>query len=221
MKRITALFLAALLAFSVFGTISAAAATETPDYGNVDGKDGVTTADALLALQAAVGKITLTDEQKILANVDGDKEGVVSTGDALLILQYAVKKIDKFPVQEQDPDPEPIPLPDSLIDTGAYALDETADNSFVLDETSLTRKTIYVLADNAVNMNTDEERLVYSFQGLLNRAFLMDQDHTSLLYVASDKSDSFWLNYCRRNEDGVFKGFETKVMGTMEEFYSI
>ena len=218
MKKLVSL---ALVLVMMLTAISMAVSADAVDYGNVDGKDGVTTADALLALQAAVGKITLTDEQKILANVDGDKEGVVSTGDALLILQYAVKKIDKFPVQEQDPDPEPISLPDSLIDTGAYALDETADNSFVLDETSLTRKTIYVLADNAVNMNTDEERLVYSFQGLLNRAFLMDQDHTSLLYVASDKSDSFWLNYCRRNEDGVFKGFETKVMGTMEEFYSI
>lgn len=67
------------------------------NYGDVNGKDGVTAEDALLALQAATSKITLTASQYAAADVDADKEGVVSANDALLILQYATKKINAFP----------------------------------------------------------------------------------------------------------------------------
>lgn len=66
-------------------------------YGDLDGDKTVTTKDALMALQAAVGKIELTDAQKVAANVDG--EGEVTTADALLILQRAVEKIADFPVE--------------------------------------------------------------------------------------------------------------------------
>lgn len=91
------------------------AAPETPDeplkpavvWGDVDGADGVTAADALMALQAATGKIDLTESQKLAADVDADENGVVSANDALLILQYATKKIDKFPVEDKIPD-EPV-----------------------------------------------------------------------------------------------------------------
>lgn len=62
--------------------------------GDVDGKDGITAADALLALQAATNKITLNDHQRKAADVDG-KEGVTAA-DALLILQMATKKIHSF-----------------------------------------------------------------------------------------------------------------------------
>ncbi len=67
-------------------------------YGDVDGKDGVTASDALMALQAATSKITLTDAQKQAADVDG-KDGVTAN-DALLILQYSTKKITGFPADE-------------------------------------------------------------------------------------------------------------------------
>lgn len=65
--------------------------------GDVDGKDGVTAADALLALQAATEKIHLTNGQALAADVDG-KDGVTAS-DALLILQYATKKITAFPAK--------------------------------------------------------------------------------------------------------------------------
>lgn len=71
------------------------------DYGNVNGKEGVTAEDALLALQIATGKITPTTEQLVIANVDGSEDGKVSANDALLILQYSTKKISVFPVVEQ------------------------------------------------------------------------------------------------------------------------
>lgn len=67
------------------------------NYGDIDGKDGVTATDALQALQAATSKIELTAQQKLIADVDG-KDGVAAA-DALLILQYATHKITKFPVQ--------------------------------------------------------------------------------------------------------------------------
>lgn len=69
----------------------------SPDYGNVDGEDDVTTADALLTLQAATGKVWLTLDQKAVADVNGD--GAVTAGDALLILQKATQKIAVFPVE--------------------------------------------------------------------------------------------------------------------------
>ena len=68
-------------------------------YGDIDGKDGVTAADALLALQAATNKITLNEQQTLAADVDG-KDGVTAT-DALLILQHATKKINSFPVENE------------------------------------------------------------------------------------------------------------------------
>ena len=62
--------------------------------GDVDGKDGVTSADALLALQAATQKITLDGQDALAADVDG-KAGITSA-DALLILQCATQKIDSL-----------------------------------------------------------------------------------------------------------------------------
>lgn len=59
--------------------------------GDVDANGTVTTSDALQALQAAVGKIPLTETQTLAADIDGDKK--ISTADALKILQAAVGKI--------------------------------------------------------------------------------------------------------------------------------
>ena len=62
--------------------------------GDINGDGEVTAEDALLVLQAATQKITLTDRQKRAADVD-EQDGVTSA-DALLILQYATKKIIGF-----------------------------------------------------------------------------------------------------------------------------
>lgn len=60
--------------------------------GDVDGDGEVTSIDARLALQASVGKVELTDEQKDAADVDGD--GEVTSTDSRMILQASVGKID-------------------------------------------------------------------------------------------------------------------------------
>ena len=66
--------------------------------GDVDLDGDVDVNDALLALQAAVGKQTLSETAQKAADVDG-VEGI-SVSDALLILQKAVGKISGFPVQQ-------------------------------------------------------------------------------------------------------------------------
>ncbi len=66
--------------------------------GDIDGNRVVNTTDARLALQYAVEKITLNEDQLAAGDVDGN--GVVNTTDARLILQYAVEKIDKFPAEK-------------------------------------------------------------------------------------------------------------------------
>ncbi|MGN0180440.1 MAG: IPT/TIG domain-containing protein [Monoglobaceae bacterium] len=58
--------------------------------------NAVTAYDAALVLQSAVGKISLSDNQMLAADVSGD--GSVNEYDASLILQRAVRKIDAFPL---------------------------------------------------------------------------------------------------------------------------
>ena len=69
---------------------------EDDDYAlgdvNLDGR--ITSSDALLALQASVGKITLESARQNAADVD--KDGSITATDALLILQYSVGKISSF-----------------------------------------------------------------------------------------------------------------------------
>ena len=67
-------------------------------YGDINGTGEITADDALLALQASVGKYELTEDQFKAADVDGN--GEITANDALLILQYSVGKIDKFPVED-------------------------------------------------------------------------------------------------------------------------
>ena len=70
--------------------------SEKPEYvlGDMNGDGAITSADALLALQASVGKGDLTEKQTLAADVDHDKK--VTSSDALLILQYSVGKIIEF-----------------------------------------------------------------------------------------------------------------------------
>lgn len=100
-KRLIPAVLSLSLLACTSGTASAASFTipKRPDYfGNVDLKNGVNTADALLALQYAVGKVTLEYEQLLRANVTPNES--IGTDDALAILQYAVGKIDVFPCEQ-------------------------------------------------------------------------------------------------------------------------
>lgn len=61
-----------------------------PHAGDVNGDGTVDSSDARTALQAAVGKVTLTDEQMQSADLNGD--GEVNSSDAREILRRAVDK---------------------------------------------------------------------------------------------------------------------------------
>ena len=66
------------------------AGTENPDVvlGDLDGDNVATSKDALMIVQAAVGLITLTDDQKAAA--DFNKDGKVTSDDALAIVKAAL-----------------------------------------------------------------------------------------------------------------------------------
>lgn len=76
-------------------------------WGDMNADEQVTAADALTVLQAATGKVTLSDELRVAANVDG--KGDVTAADALMVLQYATQKITSFPLEE--PVEEPVEEP--------------------------------------------------------------------------------------------------------------
>lgn len=65
---------------------------DMPDW-DVDGKDGVTTLDALMVLYTTTEQITLTENQLVKADADGD--GDVTAADALLILQRATHVVEE------------------------------------------------------------------------------------------------------------------------------
>lgn len=215
MKRMIAVLLSVLMAVSVFGALAGSAAEEVK-YGDVSQNGEITVDDALLALQFSIGKIQLSDEQKNLANVDSETgEGGVTVSDALLILQFAVGKITEFPRKAQQT--VHIEVPDTIADNGAYELDETADNSFVIDETGLEPLTFYTITCKGT---PDEMRLIASLQGLINRAYGMDDDHTVLVNYSIDGTDSFWLK--QMTSKGIFTQMNTKKIAVrdMESFYT-
>lgn len=78
-------------------SVTVTEAENTVLYGDTNLSGEVTAEDALMALQAATDKITLTADETTAADVDGQTG--VAANDALLILQHATKKIDKFPVE--------------------------------------------------------------------------------------------------------------------------
>lgn len=67
-----------------------------PSYklGDVNNDGKINSSDALLILQSAVGKITLSTTQALSADVN--KDGKINSSDALKVLQYAVGKITSF-----------------------------------------------------------------------------------------------------------------------------
>ena len=71
-------------------------ASEEPEFtlGDVDGKDGVTAADARLALRAAVGLENYAAGSREFLAADVDKSETITAADARLILRRAVKLTD-------------------------------------------------------------------------------------------------------------------------------
>ena len=215
MKRIVSFLLAAFLVLSVAVVASADEAaegvgtygTDWVRYGDVNVDETINAKDALSMLKNAVGKEVFTDVQKIIANVNGDD--AINAKDALDVLKLSVGKIGKFSVgifyqitaADEDPVNDYIASYDKNNSVNAaYEKDPTADTSFSLDISGLAPNTIYSLSsgvwsdqEGVANTN-DMKRLVFSLQGLINRDFGMDANHTTLIYVAGGTDDNPWLN---------------------------
>ena len=243
MKQICSLLLALVLTLSVIsGGLVATASTGEGEYGvnwffygDVECDRTVNAKDALGVLKYAVGKQLFSQTELILADVNADQK--IDAKDALDILKYAVGKIFEFnagsvyQIAVQEPDD---PIVEPGLDTtnsynGAYVKDTSADTSFVMDNTGLEPRTIYVVNASvtkaASNSNEDKLyssdliRLITSLQGLVNRDFGMDANHTSIIYCTGDASDSTWLSEIMK--EGVYEGFNKKTISNKEAFFEI
>ncbi len=227
MKRWTGWLLALAMVLSLAVTAGAPAAAEvvTYYYGDVTMDQEVNASDALAVLKAAVGKLNLNEIEKKAAEVNGDN--TINAGDALLILKFAVKKITTFPVGltftvgEDDPVPDDNwnpPFDTTNVYNGAYSDDATADTSFVMDNTGLAAKTVYTVSGKALG-DWDKTRMGVALQGLINRDFGRDADHTSLVYLVSDDSDSAWLTEMLAAP--AFKGYTRVAVATWDKYLEV
>ncbi len=89
---------------------------------------------------------------------------------------------------------------------GAYEKDATADTSFMTTTSGVKANTMYRLTAPALRNpdgsgvgDSDFARLVYSMQGLVNRDFGLDADHTALIAVVTETSDTTWLSEMTQN----------------------
>ncbi len=227
MKRKLCCFLALLMLFST-AVVPVALAEDGGYgyYGDVNNDKSVNAVDALMTLKYAVGKQELTDTQVQSADTDGN--GGVNAADALQILQFSVGKLKSWRLDTEEYT-DPYDTYENYVDSdfdyntslsvnGAYANDTTADCSFVMDNTGLAPKTIYIF-NSGVITDTDRARLVYSLQGLINRDFGRDSEHTSLLYARIETSDSSWLEVLKA-EGSVYEGYEEVVIRDWSTFYT-
>ncbi len=243
MKKSIAFLLALLTLMSVISVPVWAEEVPTGEYGTdyIKYGDGdinqvVAASDALLALKKVVGKAELTELQTIALDVDENQ--IVSAADALSILQFVVGKITVFTpgtyyVINSGTEEPPVPTGNYIMDydksnsvNGAYVADTTADTSFKVDTRTLQPYTIYRAANGTIGSNVDQMRLFYSLQGLLNRDFGLDEDHTSLLYLTKQTSDSHWLTTATdedsimrsASENGATDGLSTIRVTTWDAF---
>ena len=234
-RTLLALWLAAALAA---GGVTASALLDLDEpvgfYGDVNLDGAYNAADALVVLKRAVGKAKLNAKQTGVADVSGD--GKIDASDALMILKYSVDKLDKFPAGmvfdsytltdtpyvDCDSTYKAYPASTFAYNTsfsvnGAYADDTTADTGFVMDNAGLRKNTIYLFS-SAVLENVDVARLVYSLQGLVNRDFGRDADHTTLLYAMIEAADRPWLQVMQE-EGAVLAGYETVNVDSWDAFF--
>ncbi len=249
MKRVLSFLLAAFMVLSVVVAASAETAegvgtygTDWLYYGDVNADNAINAKDALSVLKNAVGKEEFTDVQKTVANVNGDD--AINAKDALDILKYAVGKLNAFTagIIYQITLTNDTPVEQYIAQynksnsvNGAYIKDTTADNSFSLDISDLNTGTLYSLSSGVwskqegVADTDDIKRLVFSLQGLINRDFGMDENHTTLFYVAGGTDDNAWLKEMQKegsimygtNEAGIKTVKVSKYAPFMETFLPV
>ena len=211
MKRILSLLLALVVLGSVFSVIPAYAANLTAGDTNKNG--ALDAEDALMTLQHAVSKISLDFDALNLSDVNTD--GQVTSADALLILQRSTGKIPDFESGQAIAD-STFNVGSSPLENQAYINDASADTSFVIDNTGLAPNTIYYVKFSS-EPSIYFRRMMYAFQGIINRDFGRDTNHTSLIYFYFDNSDPSWYNYITK-EGNFFNGYNKVNITTVNQF---
>ena len=99
-RRVLSLLLALVLSLSSLPLCAGTATAVALQPGDLDGSGKITTADARMALRAAIGLDRLSAEQCVCA--DADRSGEITTSDARLILRNAVGLQTLEPVWENE-----------------------------------------------------------------------------------------------------------------------
>ncbi len=99
-RRVLSLLLALVLCLASLPLCGGTAAAPAPKTGDLDGNGKITTADARLALRAAIGLERLSADACV--NADADRNGQITTADARLILRNAVGLQTLEPVWENE-----------------------------------------------------------------------------------------------------------------------
>ncbi len=111
---------------------------------------------------------------------------------------------------------------------GAYEKDTTADTSFVINSESLTPYTMYMVT-RAVLEDCDNGRLVYSLQGLLNRDFGVDANHSTLIHSNWGEVDVGWIDEITKEgsilnpptEENGEDGLTQVLLSDFDSFYQV
>ncbi len=90
--------IALTLLFALLFLLVVAPVASATMYGDINGDTLINVEDVVLAQRHVLGKITLTEQQKILANVKG--YGEVDAHDVVLIMKRSLKLIDDFPMRD-------------------------------------------------------------------------------------------------------------------------
>ena len=246
MKKAISFILAIILSFSMFSFSAFAAGegeygTDWVKYGDLDGDTSINAKDALLVLKYAVGKESFSDLLKLLANVNGDED--INAKDALDILKFSVGKLEAFSVgdiyQIQNAEQPSVDNSQTIAQynksnsvNGAYEKDTTADTSYSLDITDLPKNTLLYFSNavwstvEGVADEMDIQRLFFSLQGLVNRDFGMDANHTTAMFVNGASDDSAWLSqmqkegsiFYSKTQNGETQGMQIVKIRKYEDF---
>ncbi len=211
MKRIISFVLSVFIFCSAFPLIPSAEPNLIVGDTNKDGR--INSIDALTTLSHAVSKIALDFDTIHLSDINCD--GKASSTDALLILQRSVGKITEF-TNAQSIVNTAYNLEEAALENNAYKDDLKADTSFVIDNTGLQPNTIYYVTFS-VSPSIHFRRMMYALQGIINRDFGRNTNHTSLIYFYYDNSDPTWYNYITK-DGNYFEDFNKVVISTPTEF---
>lgn len=169
-------------------------------YGDVNRTQDTTASDALMVLYATSLLVELDEEQKVLADVNGD--GKVSAADALLILQYSAGYISNYPIF----------VPEVPVD---FAVAEKGENYVELQWTSVSNVQGYNLYMDGTKLN---DKVITECQYRIGN---LEQDSKHTFYVCSinvlmesEPSMTLDVSTNRADRSVVFKDYDGTILST-------